>query len=172
MFKQEDFQRLRGIDQIENMKWKDFEWFSKFFLEARGHKSVFVTKKSGEYQGDRGIDTVSEFNGEKFYSQCKRWSPTFRGTFKGQLPVRVIRELGGCMLRDKVNRGVFFTTLTYDETARKEAQQMNIELFGKHEIAEAMHALNPKFRTKPRFKALRFIWRIIVGFLRLVIYGD
>jgi hypothetical protein len=85
--------------------------------------------------------------------------------------VRVIRELGGCMLRDGVIKGTFLTTLTYDETAKREAQMMNIKLYGLHEIADAMRALNPKFRTKARFKNLRMFWRIVAGTLRLIIYG-
>jgi len=171
MLEKIDFEILHSVDQIEGLRWRDFEWFSKWFLEALGHPHIEVTKKYGELGGDRGIDLKWEENGEKILGQCKRWSPSFRGTFRGTLPVRVVRELGGCMLRDGARRGVFLTTLTYDETARREAEQMHIQLYGKKEIVEVMHTLNPKFRTKPRFRILKSILRTFTGILRLLIFG-
>lgn len=171
MFTREDFQSIRALDQITTLHPKDFEWFCKFFLEQRGHAGVQVTQKHGKYKGDGGVDTVSFVNGEKVYGQCKRWNPNFWGCFNGRLPVRVVRELGGCMLRDGVKKGVMLTTLEYDDTDKREATQMNIELIGRQEIALTMKVLVPTFRTGKRFGVLRMIGKIIVVLLKMLLRG-
>ncbi len=155
MFKNGRLESLTSMSEIMGMSWKDFEWFTKFFLEKRGHHSVFVTKKHGALGGDGGVDVESFRDGKMNYTQCKRWNPSFRGTFKGLLPVRVIRELGGCMLRDNVQQGIIMTTLCYESLDLLEAKKMNIELIGRNEIIKAMKEMNPKF---DRVSLKRFVY--------------
>lgn len=171
MFTREDFRSISTLDQITTLHPKDFEWFCKFLLEQRGHTGVLVTQKHGKYRGDGGVDTISVANGEKVYGQCKRWNPNFWGCFNGRLPVRVIRELGGCMLRDRVKKGVMLTTLDYDGTDKREAAQMNIELIGRQEIASTMKTLIPTFRAGKRFSVLRIIGKLIVVILKILMRG-
>lgn len=178
MFTKGDFQSLKALDQIMVMPSRDFEWFSKFLLEHLGHTGVQVTQKHGLYYGDGGVDTVSHLNGEKFYGQCKRWHPNFRGCFNGKLPVRIIRELGGCMLRDGVRRGIIITTLEYDETDKSEAEKMHIALIGKHEISSEMKMILPSFRERQRYSFLRImgllvLWpfKLLFGMIRAVFFS-
>jgi hypothetical protein len=59
----------------------------------------------------------------------------------------VIRELGGCMLRDGVKKGIVIATLKCEKRDREEAKKMNIELICENEIAEKMRTINPMFRV-------------------------
>lgn len=169
MFTEKMFQKLRGIDDIATLHPRDFEWFTKFLLEKKGHAGVWVTQKHGKLHGDGGIDVESLLNGIKVYTQCKRWRSTFRGTFKGYLPVRVIRELGGCMLRDKVTKGIVVTTLTFEGLDRGEAAKMNIELIGREEIVQEMLRINPKFRQRSRLHLLTILRQLFLAVRWLLI---
>jgi hypothetical protein len=142
MFTREDFLQLQSAEQLVTMDWSDFEWFSKFFFEFLGYERTYVTGKHGEFDGDGGIDVEMYSNNEKIYVQCKRWNVGFNGTI---LPLHVVRELGGCLLRDNVKKGIVITTLDLDESCKREAQLMNIELYGLAEIIEKMKLVNPMF---------------------------
>lgn len=153
---------------IELLSPKDFEWFCKFFFDNVGYESVMVTKKHGERQADGGIDVTMKKDGERIYVQCKRWAFGFGE--QNVLPVRVIRELGGCMLRDDVHKGIVITTLKIDDLGKREAQLMNIDVMGHQEIADRMKFVTPTFNEKKRigffgklFTILGRIFRIIVS---------
>ena len=161
MFRSEQLEKLNSMSEIASLYWKDFEWFTKFFLEKRGHTNVLVTKKHGKLGGDGGVDVTSVFQGEKFHTQCKRWNPSFKGTFKGLLPVHVVRELGGCMLRDDVHRGIVMTTLRYESLDLSEATKMKIELIGRDEILNAMKEINPYFEKLTLRRLLRMPLNIL-----------
>lgn len=162
MFTRENLSELQNIGQLLTMDWSDFEWFSKYFFEHLGYERTHVREKHGELAGDGGVDVEMFSNNEKIYVQCKRWNFGFNETI---LPIRIIRELGGCMLRDRVNRGIVMTTLGLDETCKREAQLMNIELYGLMQIAEKMKMINPNFDVVLKKKKLGF-WRrlfLIIG---------
>jgi len=142
MFTRENLSQLKNTAQLLTMDWSNFEWFSKYFFEHFGFEKTHVTGKHGEFDGDGGID-VEMYDGEgKIYVQCKRWTVGFNGTI---LPLHVVRELGGCMYRDRVKKGVVMTTLDIDESCKREAKLMNIELYGLAEIAANMKLINPEF---------------------------
>lgn len=161
MFTVEQFNTLTSIDQIATLHPKDFEWFTKFFLEKKGHSSVWVRGSHNTSHGDGGVDVESIVNSQKVYTQCKRWHPNFRRTFKGYLPVAVIRELGGCMWRDKVGQGIIVTTLNFESRDKAEATKMNIELIGRNEIVEFMQVINPGFGKRTRLTFLAVLFRLI-----------
>lgn len=171
MFTREQLQALSSIDDIAKLSPRDFEWFTKFLLEKKGHTGVFVTEKHGELNGDGGVDVRSFVNGKKVYTQCKKWSPSFKGTFRGFLPVRVIRELGGCMLRDKVSEGLIVTTLSFEGLDRKEAGLMNIHLIGREEIVKEMQLVNSRFRERQKLRISTVLWRILSGIGKMLLLG-
>lgn len=144
MFTKQDIQKLTSYEDIKKLHPKDFEWFSKYLLEEIGYSSVFVTP----YNADQGIDLYASYNGKDFLGQCKRWNKGY----KGVLPVKELRELGGCMLRDGYKNGVFITTLPFDATDKREAKKMNIELIGKQEICKYMSIKNTKFNSRSSTK--------------------
>lgn len=166
MFKREDLSRIQNTARLEAMEWKDFEWFSKYFFEYLGYERTHVTGKHGEFNGDGGVDIEMYKDNEKIYVQCKRWSWGFKGP---TLPVHIVRELGGCLLRDGVKKGIVITTLDIDETDRREAQKMNIELIGLSQIVEIMSQLNPEFNKVMKIgfwrKFFRFFGRVLRFFL-------
>lgn len=166
MFQREDLFRLRDSKQLIGMNWRDFEWFTKYFFESLGYQRTHVTGKHGEFHGDGGIDVEMYKDGEKIYVQCKRWLTGFNGSI---LPLHVIRELGGCLLRDKVTKGVVITTLELDESCKKEARLMNIELYGLTEIIEKMKIIHPDFDKKKKIGFMRKLLILIVKILKFIL---
>lgn len=165
MFNKEALTKLCNIAEIEAITPRDFEWFSKFLMEHLGYEKVFVTEKHGEREADGGVD-LTMFKGEKIYVQCKHLRFGFNGNI---LPVKIIRELGGCMLRDKVNRGIVITTLEVDELGKREADKMNIGLIGQSQLIEYMKTINPEFNVQKKVGLLRRFWNLILGIIGLVI---
>ena len=162
MFTRESLFQVRDTTELMKMDWKDFEWFSKYFFEALGYERTHVTTKHGEFAGDGGIDVEMYKDGEKIYVQCKRWIVGFNGSF---LPLHAIRELGGCMLRDGVKKGMVITTLDLDESGKREARLMNIELYGISEIGREMKMINPAFDTK---KSRGWFLRVLIYLVKIL----
>jgi restriction endonuclease Mrr len=148
------------------MNGRDFEWFAKYFFENFGYQRTHITEKHGELQGDGGVDVIMYKDLEKIYVQCKRWSRGFHDIF---LPLAVIRELGGCMLRDNVKKGMVFTTLMLDEHGKREAGLMNIELYGLREIVEKMKSINPDFDVQIQRNFLQLLLHWIGRVLRFFV---
>lgn len=166
MFTRENIHTLRSTEEIKRMNGRDFEWFAKYFFEVLGYQGTHTTEKHGELQGDGGVDVIMYKDAEKIYVQCKRWSRGFHDIF---LPLAVIRELGGCMLRDKVKKGIVFTTLIFDEHGKREAGLMNIELYGINEIVEKMTVINPQFDTRIQRSFLQILLHCFSKVLRYII---
>ncbi len=152
---------------IELLSPKDFEWFCKFFFDNSGYESVAVTQKHGERQADGGIDITMRKSGEKIYVQCKRWAFGFGA--ENVLPVRVIRELGGCMLRDDVRKGIVITTLKIDELGKREAALMNIETMGHEEISAQMKFVTPTFNQEKRIGFFRKLLDVLYRAIRIIV---
>ncbi len=152
------------MSDIELLNPLDFEWFCKFLLDESEYNSVLVTKKHGDRKADGGIDLTMRRDDKKIYVQCKRWSFGFGAN--NALPVRVIRELGGCMLRDNIDTGMVITTLVTDSYGQREAERMNITLLGRDEILQRMKELNPEFNIVKRFglfgKIRKLIWELFL----------
>lgn len=165
MFSKEKLTELKEVADIMDITPRDFEWFSKFLFEHLGYESVFVTKKHGELEGDGGIDLTMVKNYEKIYVQCKKWRFGFKDSF---LPVHVIRELGGCMLRDKVHKGIVITTLEIDPLDEREAQLMNIELIGKTKLIEYMTSINPEFNQHKKIGIFRRLLNILTYIFKVI----
>jgi len=142
MLTKQDFLRIRGIEEVKELTPREFEYFSKFLLEYLGYKKVRVTPKKGYYGSDGGIDVVCEYENQKVHVQSKKWN--IASHKRDYVPVKEIRELGGCMYRDKVKKGVFISTLQFHQKAKKEAKQMNIELIDDSDIEKVLHIMHPK----------------------------
>ena len=164
MFTRENLIQLQSTRELETLDWSDFEWFSKYFFEHLGYERAHVTGKHGEFDGDGGIDVEMYKDNEKIYVQCKRWNVGFNGRI---LPLHVIRELGGCLLRDGVKKGVVITTLDLDDSGKKEAKLMNIDLYGLAEITQNMKLINPKFDLETKEKKIGFWHRVLWLIVRL-----
>ena len=158
MLNKSQFSKIKNFAEIQNLSGRDFEWFTKFLLEHVGHEKVKVTS----YQKDGGVDSISFFADKKHYTQAKNWKKTRNG--KDYLPVKEIRELGGAMLRDKVTRGVFVTTLLTYPNAKEEASLMNIMIVDRVGINTIMKEINPNYSKEPSiniFNLLNFNARFL-----------
>ena len=131
------FTQITSIAEITSMHPERFEYFCKFILEHMDYEGVLVTK----YYGDGGVDIRGWKDGHPFIGQCKRITKGFHG----YVPIKEIRALGGCMLRDKILHGIFMATLPFSTLDQKEAEKMKIKLIGLEEIYEVMKRINLNF---------------------------
>lgn len=143
-----NFPQIASYEYITNLTPAEFEYFTKHLLEHLGYSNVHVTRKHGANQADAGIDCIGYKDNQKVLVQAKKWNKGY----KDLLPLHVIRELGGCMLRDKVTHGVITTTLNIDSLGKAEADAMGILLVGKERIIEVMKSINPKFTLAAKQK--------------------
>lgn len=155
MITKTNFYHIPSFEYITKLSPSEFEYFTKYLLEHLGYINVAVTKKYGNNRADAGIDCIAYQNEQKYLVQAKKWNKGY----KDALPLHVIREHGGCMLRDKTYKGIITTTLTIDQVGRNEASLMNIELIGKDEIISTMKQINPSFNIES--KQLHWFWRLL-----------
>lgn len=137
-FREEDLLKIQSLEEIKTMHPLRFEWFCKYFLPYMGYKSLYVSKKKGSHMADGGVDLYGKFCGQKVLIQCKRLN---KGA-GGYVPVHYIRELGGCLKRDGIDRGALVATLPFSKTCYEEARDLNIELIGRDEIVATMQRIN------------------------------
>lgn len=100
-------------ETLQNMDPYGFERLSMLLLRECGFTQVSVTKKSG----DNGIDGSGRLRINGIFSfkvafQCKRYS--------GSVSASDIRDFRGSLTAD-AEKGVFITTGTFTQSARKEA---------------------------------------------------
>lgn len=164
MFTKEDFAKLKSMADVDKLSPQDFEWFCKFFLEHIGYTQILVTQKYGDRHADGGVDIICSLEGKKVYVQCKKWHFGFNGYMK----IAPVRELGGCMLRDKISQGIFIGTLGYDQGTLKEAEKMNIRLIDATYIADQMRLLNPKFYIVKKRSFIRSLFQVLVRMIRFI----
>ncbi len=166
MFTKEGFEKLKSMADVLDLSPMDFEYFCKFFLESIGYQHVFVTEKFGEHHADGGVDIRCELNNQKVDVQCKKWGPRFNNYMK----IAPVRELGGCMLRDKVPLGVFIGLLGYDANTKRDAVKMSIRLIDGDEIANHMRSMNPRFNPSSKRSLLQRLWRLFSKFIRRIFW--
>jgi HJR/Mrr/RecB family endonuclease len=140
MFKSEDFTALNSMKEVQQMSWKDFEWFCKFFLEALGYERVSVTPP--KYDG--GVDNIAFKDGEKYCVQDKHWDKN-GSKKKNHIPVETVRALEGSMKQKNATRGIIIATVPAHTTAKKEAKALNIEIIDLDKLKQLLKEIKPNF---------------------------
>lgn len=140
MFKKADFESLSSMKEIQQMRWRDFEWFCKFFLESIGYEKVSVTP--GKYDG--GIDNIAYKNGDKFVTQVKHWNRN-GSKKKNHVPVEIVRALYGSMKQKEAKNGIIIATVPSFEQANMEAKNLGIEIIDLDQLKKIMLQLKPHF---------------------------
>lgn len=157
MFKKKDFIALNSLQEVQQMSWRDFEWFCKFLLESIGYDSVSVT--SSKYDG--GVDNIAFKNGEKVFVQDKHWSK-YGSRKKRYVPVEIVRALAGSMQQKSVKKGIVIATVPVFEQAKREARKLNIEIIDLEKLKLLLKSIKPNFdvtetQPTPRKKVLKYL---------------
>jgi restriction system protein len=106
------------LDFINSLDWKVFEKLCSEYFNAVG-----INNRETSLGADGGIDLVLYENGTDKPSaivQCKKWS--------NQIGIKLLREFSGVMHHEKVSKGYYFTTSTFNRAAIEFANGNNIEL--------------------------------------------
>jgi restriction system protein len=111
------FERLRGLSDIREVSWRQFESLIGEGFRRRGF-SVIETTQAGP---DGGVDLVLHKDSKKFFVQCKQWKASKVG-------VKPVRELFGVIAARNAAGGFFVTSGEYTEEARAFARQTSLEL--------------------------------------------
>lgn len=106
------------LDFINSLDWKVFESLCSKYFNAIG-----INNQETSMGADGGIDLVLYEHDEENPSaivQCKKWS--------NQIGVKLLREFSGVMHHEKVSKGYYFTTSTFNRAAIEFASGNSIEL--------------------------------------------
>ena len=177
MFKQEDFAALSSMKEVQQMGWKDFEWFCKFFLESLGYQSVSVTPP--KYDG--GVDNIAYKDGEKIFVQAKHWDKN-GSKKKNHVPVEIVRALAGSMKQKSVEKGIIIATVPAYDQAKREARNLNIEIIDLEKLKTLLRQVKQNFdateykrepRPVNRFwisrkEVIQFKWAMVALFISFV----
>lgn len=115
------FQRIRRLEQIQQLDPIEFEHFVGYIYQQLGH-TVWLTVSSG----DEGVDLVLRKGRQMTVVQCKRYSATV-----GQ---PVVRDLYGAMMHTRANRGVLATSGAISRPAEDWARGKPLELLDGPEL--------------------------------------
>ena len=122
---QEKFNRVRRLEELQNMDPIEFEQFSGYLLAQQGYQ-VWTTVASG----DEGIDLFLQQGTKTAVVQCKRYSGTV-----GQ---PVVRDLYGAMIHAEANEAMLVTTGVISQPAETWAKGKPIRLIDGHELMSWM----------------------------------
>jgi hypothetical protein len=147
------FQRIRRLDQIQQLDPIEFEHFVGYIYQQLGY-TVWLTVTSG----DEGIDLVLRKGRQTTAVQCKRYSATV-----GQ---PVVRDLYGAMMHTRANRGILATSGTISRPAEDWARGKPLKLLDGHELLTMARQAQV---SGSRFAWLRSIPWFMVGLIMLAI---
>jgi restriction system protein len=111
------FDQQRGIEDIRNLSWRQFESIIGEGFRRRG----FTVLENGGGGADGGVDLVLQRDGKKFYVQCKQWKAR-------KIGVKPVRELFGVISARDAEGGFFVASGAYTREARQFANECGIEL--------------------------------------------
>jgi len=150
-------QTFHSREEVQDLSPKAFEYFSKYLLETMGYSHVQVSPKHGAFNADGGIDLYAQRNGNLVVGQCKHYSE--RSGRGGYMKFEYVQALGGAMLKEGAQEGVFVSTLPFSKTSRDYAASVNMRLIGPEEINDVM-AQFPEGLSRGK-------WRVSYGLHRV-----
>jgi restriction system protein len=118
---------------IESLEWKRFEDLCAGYFEAKGHK-VTMTGVGGDGGVDFYLHGEADPSKPLAVAQCKAWN-------KIPVGVKPIRELLGVMTDAGAPLGIFLTTTSYTDEARRFAEGKHIKLLDAHRLLELVKSL-------------------------------
>ena len=112
------------------MNWEEYEKYCmKKWINKHPTYKGEITKKN-KYGADGGVDIIfTTERGTKVYAQCKNYKKSYKGENKVErIPVKEIRALKGCMARDGIKYGIFFSPAEFSKQDKDEAKKDKIAI--------------------------------------------
>lgn len=123
-----------GINEIDKMSGKDFEFYLKHLFEKLGYKAVHIGHSYSGHRGDFGGDLIIEKDGIKTVIQAK--------CYNGLVGIDAVREVMGAMKYYQCQRAMVVTNSSYTDEAITMAQSADVELWGRNKLIEKISSLN------------------------------
>lgn len=108
-----------SLDLLRTLEWKRFEMLAAEYFRVLGKRVATIS-----HGADGGIDARVYANNAdvlEYAIQCKAWS--------SPVGVKEIRELFGVMAHESAGKGIFMTTRTFTDDAKKFASEHSNKLF-------------------------------------------
>lgn len=123
-----------SIELINSLEWKRFEDLCAGYFQEKGYRAIVTP-----HGADGGIDInlfKDSYSPAKPFGivQCKAWNSYKVG-------VKPIRELYGVMAAEKTPLGVFITSGTYTEEAKKFSAGKHLKLLAGNSLLELIESL-------------------------------
>jgi len=128
-------------DRLESMSFQSFRTLVFLWLSAKGYRNVFVLKRSGS-RGWR-LHGSADFLARSPYSPYLRVAIQVR-YWKTPLQGRVVDELRGYMLRERIREGLIVTNSSIFPAARRIAKDLPgkaVRLFSAAQLAGSLASL-------------------------------
>lgn len=155
---QEKFNRVRRLEELQNMDPVEFEQFAGYLLMQQGYQ-VWTTVVTG----DEGIDLFLQQGTKTAVVQCKRYNGTV-----GQ---PIVRDLYGAMIHTEANEAMLVTTGVISQPAEEWAKGKPIRLVDGHELMSWMRrqrhdvpAATASPRTPINWKPLALVGLVVLCF--------
>jgi hypothetical protein len=118
--------RPQSVDQLLALSPHDFEEWTADRLRDLGYRDVRVVGGPG----DLGIDIRAVGPGGRMVGiQCKRYATASR------VGSRDMQQFYGMLVHHRLEHGIFVTTSTFTDAARRLAREHDIELFDREQLA-------------------------------------
>lgn len=109
--------------------------------------------------GDRGVDIVGHYEGQRYIVQCKR--------YRKQVPPAMVRDLVGALHIQQADRALMVTTSGYTKQGYAEAYNQAIDLWDGAILAKQMECArilrtNPECRSPIRRRTGVFIYAVLL----------
>jgi restriction system protein len=132
--------RKAGIPEIDRMSGLEFEKYLEILFGRLGYH-VERTR----YVGDQGADLILTMDGERILVQAKRHSKSIGN--------KAVQEAVAARPHYKCDRAMVVANREFTQSAKELARSNDVELWGRHKLAEVVLSLSPasmsQLHTKP-----------------------
>lgn len=117
-----------GINDIDKMSGKDFEFYLKNLFERLGYKATHVGHSAAGYRGDFGGDLIIEKDNIKTVIQAKY--------YHGYVGIDAVRQAMGALKIYQCQKAMVVTNYFYTNEAITMAKAGDVELWDRKKLIE------------------------------------
>jgi HJR/Mrr/RecB family endonuclease len=115
-----------GINDIDNMSGKVFEYYLKYLFERLGFKATHVGTSTSDHRGDMGGDVIIEKDGVKTAIQAK--------CYRGFVGIDAVREVMGAKNYYQCQKAMVVTNSGFTNEAITMAKVSGVELWDRNKL--------------------------------------